>query len=71
MSFDATAFLADLFQAPARVCPANLSGDWRDEYEERAGIMEYCGGLSRARAEALALAETVGRMRCKKKSERC
>ena len=28
--------------------------DWRHRYEERAGIMEYHGGLKRAEAEAKA-----------------
>jgi hypothetical protein len=33
--------------------------DVRDFYEERAGILEFNGGLSRSEAEAAALAETV------------
>lgn len=28
--------------------------DLKEEYEERAAIMQYCGGLSRTRAEKLA-----------------
>jgi ribosomal protein S6 len=35
--------------------PDEMSADEREEYEERAAIAEYCGGLSRANAEALAL----------------
>ena len=40
-----------------------LSMDWRIEYEERAAILEYDGGLSREQAEAQALrgiAERIG-----------
>jgi hypothetical protein len=36
--------------------PDDLPGDWRVEWEERAAIMEYDGGLPRERAEAVALA---------------
>jgi len=71
MDFDATAFLAGLFQVARPVCLADLSGDWRDEYEERAAIVEYCGNLPRERAEALALAEIARRMAGKKNLERC
>lgn len=31
----------------------------QEAFEERAAIMEYCGGLPRARAEALALLEMM------------
>ncbi len=47
------------------VCPSrqmdvdDLPGDWRVEFEERAAIKEYHGGLPRERAEAQALAEVV------------
>lgn len=34
---------------------ADLPPDWREEYEERAAIMEYDGGLSRPNAEVSAL----------------
>jgi hypothetical protein len=43
--------------------PDDLPGDWRMEFEERAAIMEYDGNMPRERAEALALADVVGRMR--------
>ena len=33
--------------------------DWRAFYEERAAILEYDGGKSRAAAERMALAETI------------
>jgi hypothetical protein len=67
--FDARSFLEGLYQpAPpdpwkADLGPDDLPGDWRVEFEERAAIMEFDGGLPRERAEALALAETVNRWR--------
>ncbi len=36
--------------------PDTLPADWQVEFEERAAIMEYDGGLSRPEAERLALA---------------
>ncbi len=67
--YDAVAFLATLY-APAdlpdpvapSIGPDDLPGDWRVEWEERAAIMEYEGNMPRERAEALALADIVGRM---------
>lgn len=43
---------------PGAPCPALLRDllDILEGYEERAAIMEYCGGLTRAEAEALAWA---------------
>ena len=43
--------------------PEGLSKDWRIEYEERAAILEYDGGLVREEAEALALQEIRVRTR--------
>lgn len=43
--------------------PAELPLDWYVAWDERAAIMEYDGGLSRERAEALALEEVVAAMR--------
>lgn len=43
--------------------PEDLSMDWRIEYEERAAILEYDGGLSRDASEIQALAEITKRMR--------
>ena len=34
-----------------------MSEDLKEYYEERAAILEYCAGLSREKAEALARAE--------------
>lgn len=40
----------------------NLPVDWRIDFEERAAILEYDGGLSRDEAEAHALIEIGHRM---------
>ncbi len=57
MKYDAVAFLAGLFRPERCITVADLSGDWRVVYEERAGIMEYHGNLPRCEAERRALAE--------------
>jgi len=44
------------------VAPESLPMDWRIEWEERAAIMEYDGGLPREHAEAEALRDIVSRM---------
>ncbi len=44
--------------------------DQYEAFQERAGIMEYDGGSSRSRAEALALAEVTTRMRTTKSERR-
>ena len=49
-------------------CPSDLSIDWRIEFEERAAILEYDGGLAREEAEAQALREVNARLRGAKKS---
>src|SRR5262245_7115820 len=43
--------------------PADLPADWHFLWDERAAIVEYDGGLPRERAEALALAGVLQRMR--------
>jgi len=43
--------------------PDDLPGDWRVEWEERAAIMEYDGGLPREHAEAEALTDVLRRMK--------
>jgi hypothetical protein len=45
--------------ARAALGPDDLPGDLRVEFEERAAIMEYEGGLPRERAEAEALAHIL------------
>jgi hypothetical protein len=40
----------------------DLPMDWRIEYEERAAILEYDGGLSRNEADAQALVEIKRRI---------
>jgi hypothetical protein len=65
--FDAATFLEGLFRpadtgdlplAPD-IGPDDLPDDWRVEFEDRAAIKEYDGGLPRELAEAEALAEIV------------
>ncbi|UCC96593.1 MAG: hypothetical protein JSW66_12195, partial [Phycisphaerales bacterium] len=41
--------------------------DWRIEYEERAAILEYDGGLTREEAEVQALREINARLKNAKK----
>lgn len=43
--------------------PADLPMDWRIEFEERAAILEYDGGLSRDEADEQALHEIVERLK--------
>lgn len=62
MRYDAVAFLDRLFQ-PSALTPADLPGDWYVLWDERAAIMEYDGGLPRARAEQLALQEVIEQMK--------
>ena len=50
--------------------PGDLSMDWRIEYEERAAILEYDGGLSREEADTQALQEMNARLKDMKKSEK-
>jgi hypothetical protein len=70
MIFDAVMFLEELFRQPDSAAPLappaapgigpeNLPADWRVEWEERAAIMEYDGGLPRERAEAVALTDIL------------
>ena len=46
-----------------RPVPEDLPPDWHFEWDERAAIMEYEGGLPRERAEFLALLDIGARMR--------
>jgi hypothetical protein len=45
------------------VSPESLAMEWRIEYEERAAILEYDGGLSREDADKQALEEILERLR--------
>lgn len=49
--------------AVGTVTTADLPADWHFLWDERAAIMEYDGGLPRERAEAMALADVLQRMR--------
>ncbi len=42
---------------------ADLPFEWRVEFEERAAILEYDGGLAREEAERRAFAEVLRRIR--------
>ncbi len=44
-------------------CPDDLSMDWRIDFEERAAILQYDGGLSREEADQQALQEICERMK--------
>jgi hypothetical protein len=66
MKFDAVMFLNQLCRAEPLVGVGELPSDvrdwpedWREEFEERAAIMEYDGMLSRPEAEQWA--ETIVR----------
>jgi len=77
VTYDVTALLDQLFDDTAvMVCtasprirsrlslgPEDLPMDWRIEWEERAAIMEYDGGLPRDRAERAALEDIFRLMR--------
>lgn len=43
--------------------PNDLPPEWREWYEERAGVMEYEANMSREDAEKLAMRETLEAMR--------
>ena len=61
---DLLAALAPAPPAPEpELSPEDLPADWRELYEERAAIREYCGGQCREYAEAEALKEVVAMMR--------
>ena len=44
-------------------CLDDLSMDWRIDFEERAAILQYDGGLSRDEADEQALQEICERMK--------
>lgn len=48
---------------PLLLTVADLSPEWRLEFEERAAIREYDGGQAREHAEAEALKEILAKMR--------
>lgn len=52
---------------PAVTGPEDLPIEWRVEYEERAAILEYDGGLNRDEADAQALQEIMERLKCLEK----
>ena len=76
MTYNITSLLDELFEQSqgagtltpsisppsAGLGPESLPMAWRIEWEERAAIMEYDGGLLRERAEAEALADILRQM---------
>jgi len=63
MEYNAVTFLEDLFESTSWLDRDDLPADWWYEFEERAAIMEYDGGLPKELAEAKALEQTVRLMR--------
>ena len=63
MGYDAVTFLTGLYRTGDWLSPDDLPEDWRTDYEERAGIMEYCGGMPRERAEAKAMEDIQRQMK--------
>ena len=62
MTYDVVALLDRLFEqsdALTVMSPADLPADWWLEWDERAAVMEYHGGMSRDRAEAPTTAQTL------------
>lgn len=60
MNFNAKTFLQSLFETQIyEVLPA----EWIEEYEERAGILEYDGCLARQRVEDQAKRELQKRIK--------
>ena len=60
MKFDAKEFLQLLFGTHVS---EDLAPEWAEEYEERAGILEFDGGLTQRRAETQADQEIRTRIR--------
>ncbi|MBN2138296.1 MAG: hypothetical protein JW720_10860 [Sedimentisphaerales bacterium] len=58
MNYDAKIFLGSLFGI--QVCE-DLPPKWAEEYEERAGVLEFDGCLPRKQAETQALKEITAR----------
>jgi hypothetical protein len=63
VKFNAKVFLQSLFNGQI---DEHLPVECIEEYEERAGILEFDGGLTREEAEAQALQEILVRKKVKK-----
>ena len=59
MTYNAATMLDELFEP----MDSALSDDWLFAYEERAAIMEYCGGMSRQQAEDKAVKDIQRQMK--------
>ncbi len=76
MSFDVIKYLNNLVSGQVAdiediTSAYDLPTDWRIEYEERAAILEYDGGLTRKEADVQALDEIRNRMRLWRKNSDC
>ena len=68
MTFDVVEYLNHLLKCDGDVVadiasPGDLPLNWRIEFEERAAILEYDGGLSREEADKQALQEILERLK--------
>ena len=75
MAFDVVEYLNHLVKCDGDVIadiasPSYLPINWRIEYEERAAILQWDGGLSRKDADIQALQEINARLRDTKRSEK-
>ena len=62
MAYDVVMFLENLCQTSRLFQAKELPERWREWYEERAAILEYDGGLTRAEADSQALREIAERI---------
>lgn len=60
MSFDAKTFLQSLFETQVS---EDLPPEWVEDYEERAAILQFDGGMSREKADREALQEIIERLK--------
>ena len=68
MAFDVVEYLNHLVKCDGDVVadiasPSDLPINWRIDFEERAAILEYDGGLSREDADKQALEEIIERLK--------
>ena len=66
MNFNAKEFLQSLFGMKTS---EDLPAEWVEDYEERAAILEYDGGLTRDQADIQALTEIQQRTRWNQRKE--
>jgi len=69
MAYDVIMFLENLCQTSRFFRAEELPERWREWYEERAGILEFDGGMAQGKAEKQAMQEIVEKMGKNKKSQ--